>query len=281
MTVDIVEAARAEVARAAGAKSISSSHCVIPAFPGSLRRAGGGERRRWTSPRLDGVDALFLGHQHLLLPGDDFAGVAGRRRRSAGCSTASRPSWPGFWGSHLGVIDLDARARRASGWRVAQRAGRGPADRPARRRRRRDRARRIGPLGARRRAKPRTTATLTYVRSPVGRLALAASYLFGADRRRSDSRSSSMRPSAPTPRRSPPRAPTSLRCRFSRPRRRSNAAGAAGRTIIPTSRRVRSRSRTSPTSIPIPNSVRVVKVDGATLRRMARAIGVDLPPHRS
>ena len=27
--------------------------------------------------RLDGVDALFLGHQHLLFPGEDFAGVPG------------------------------------------------------------------------------------------------------------------------------------------------------------------------------------------------------------
>ncbi len=66
---------------------------------------------------VPGIDAIFLGHQHLLLPGTDFAGVEGVDI-DAGALHGVPAFMPGFWGSHLGVIDL-ALERTATGWRVA------------------------------------------------------------------------------------------------------------------------------------------------------------------
>ena len=116
---------------------------------------------------VPGVDALFLGHQHLLLPGADFAGVDGVDV-VAGALHGVPAFMPGFWGSHLGVIDL-ALERQDAGWRVA--AAKVEA-RPIYARD--DRA--VTPLTI---ADPKTLAaaqrahdeTLAYVRLPVGEIA--------------------------------------------------------------------------------------------------------------
>jgi 2',3'-cyclic-nucleotide 2'-phosphodiesterase / 3'-nucleotidase len=67
--------------------------------------------------RVPGIDALFLGHQHLLLPGGDFTSVEGVDV-AAGAIYGVPSFMPGFWGSHLGVIDLELE-RQDAGWRVA------------------------------------------------------------------------------------------------------------------------------------------------------------------
>jgi 2',3'-cyclic-nucleotide 2'-phosphodiesterase/3'-nucleotidase len=67
--------------------------------------------------KVEGIDALFLGHQHLLFPGEDFAGVATVDAERG--TIAGKPAvMPGFAGSHLGIIDL-ALARSDEGWHVA------------------------------------------------------------------------------------------------------------------------------------------------------------------
>ena len=66
---------------------------------------------------VGGIDAMFLGHQHLLLPGEDFAGIDGVDVAN-GAVLGAPAFMPGFWGSHLGVIDL-ALERAGAGWRVA------------------------------------------------------------------------------------------------------------------------------------------------------------------
>jgi 2',3'-cyclic-nucleotide 2'-phosphodiesterase/3'-nucleotidase len=117
--------------------------------------------------RVGGVDALFLGHQHLLLPGVDFAGVEGVDV-AAGALLGVPAFMPGFWGSHLGLIDLTLERRNAT-WRVAA------AKVEARPIYARD-DRVVTPLAA---ADPKVLAaaqqahdeTLTYVRSPVGDIA--------------------------------------------------------------------------------------------------------------
>ncbi len=67
--------------------------------------------------RVPGIDAMFLGHQHLLLPGADYSGVAGVDV-AKGALYGVPAFMPGFWGSHLGLIDLTLE-RPAAGWRVA------------------------------------------------------------------------------------------------------------------------------------------------------------------
>ena len=64
-----------------------------------------------------GIDAMFLGHQHLLLPGEDFDGIDGVDVAN-GALLGVPAFMPGFWGSHLGVIDLSLE-RVDAGWRVA------------------------------------------------------------------------------------------------------------------------------------------------------------------
>ena len=262
-TVDMVEAARARGWRTQGPTSISSSRSATPAFRVCASAHRRGER---------GAGPRHAGRRRRAVSRPSALAVSRRgfcRRRpaptpSAERSTASRRSWPGSGAAISASSTLS--------WSVGRRpmagcagARRGPADRQARRQWRRDRARRVGRFGARR-GQSRACRDARLCAHAGRRARDAAAHLSGADRRRSDSRARQRGPARLRQRRSPRRAPTSLRCRFSRPRRHSNAAGAAGRTFIPTSPRVRSRSRTWPTSIPIPNSVRVVKVDGATLR---------------
>ncbi len=108
--------------------------------------AGGGERGPGSRQARLGVDALFLGHQHLLLPGEDFVGFPGVDARRG--TIHGKPAvMAGFSGSHLGLIDL----RPGDGCGLAGRggAGRGPADRATRRKRPGGRAGRVGRLRAR------------------------------------------------------------------------------------------------------------------------------------
>jgi 2',3'-cyclic-nucleotide 2'-phosphodiesterase/3'-nucleotidase len=110
---------------------------------------------------------MFLGHQHLLLPGADFAGVAGVDVIK-GALHGVPAFMPGFWGSHLGLIDLTLE-RVASGWRVTAAT---VEARPIYARSDRE----VAPLIE---AEPKVLAaaqqahdqTLAYVRSPVGDIA--------------------------------------------------------------------------------------------------------------
>ena len=165
-TVDIVEAARAEVGRLKGRVDL----IVVLCHSGISRLAPvrGEENAGKEVARLDGVDALFLGHQHLLFPGEDFAGVSGADAERG--TLHGKPAvMAGFWGSHLGVIDLGLELD-AGRWRVAR------AEVEARPIVRRDGngaaialvESDASVLDA---ARDAHTATLHYVRAPVGRLA--------------------------------------------------------------------------------------------------------------
>lgn len=71
--------------------------------------------------QLPGVDALLTGHTHMVFPSAQFAGIAGIdvvRGTVDGTPTAMA----GFWGSHLGVIDLTLQ-RHANGWTVVDGMG--------------------------------------------------------------------------------------------------------------------------------------------------------------
>ena len=70
---------------------------------------------------VPGIDAMFLGHQHLLLPGGDFAGIDGVDA-ARGAIHGVPAFMPGFWGSHLGLIDLELE-RKDANWRDPRRQG--------------------------------------------------------------------------------------------------------------------------------------------------------------
>ena len=132
-----------------------------------MRQALGEENAGQDLAKLDGVDALFLGHQHLLLPGEDFVGIPGVDA-DRGTIHGKPAVMAGFWGSHLGIIDLTLE--KDTGWRVAE--ARVEA-RPIARRDANGRAIALtesdpSVLEA---AKTAHEATLRYIRTPVGRLA--------------------------------------------------------------------------------------------------------------
>jgi len=68
--------------------------------------------------KVDGIDVILTGHQHLVFPGGKaFDGIDGVNNVKG--SLHGKPACqPGFWGSHLGIIDLDLE-KRGERWRVA------------------------------------------------------------------------------------------------------------------------------------------------------------------
>ena len=116
VTRDIVDAARAWVPemREAGADIvIAMSHSGIDA-------TGLKERMENASLYLagvDGIDAVVTGHQHLVFPGKDYEGMEGVD--SASGTLMGKPAvMGGFWGSHMGLVDL-LLERDGNSWRIA------------------------------------------------------------------------------------------------------------------------------------------------------------------
>jgi 2',3'-cyclic-nucleotide 2'-phosphodiesterase/3'-nucleotidase len=114
-TRDIVQAARAWVPqiREEGADIvIALSHSGIDA-----EQADGMENASLFLAGVDGIDAVFTGHQHLVFPGTkDFQGLEGVDAEKG--TLQGKPAvMGGFWGSHLGLIDL-LLERDGARWRV-------------------------------------------------------------------------------------------------------------------------------------------------------------------
>ncbi|KQZ55226.1 2', 3'-cyclic nucleotide 2'-phosphodiesterase [Rhizobium sp. Root149] len=115
-TRDIVQAAKAwvPVMKEAGADVIIAlSHSGID---------GTGQSERMENASLylagvEGIDAIFTGHQHLVFPGPkDFEGVPGADIKKG--TLQGKPAvMAGFWGSHMGLIDL-LLERDGNKWKV-------------------------------------------------------------------------------------------------------------------------------------------------------------------
>src|SRR5579859_8103906 len=113
-TRDIVEAAEAHVPalRAKSDLVVALCHSGISAAP----RAGGDENAALYLAQVPGIDVIFTGHAHRVFPGPDYAGKPGIDA-VRGTLNGVPAVMPGFWGSHLGLIDLELR-QRGGGWRV-------------------------------------------------------------------------------------------------------------------------------------------------------------------
>jgi 2',3'-cyclic-nucleotide 2'-phosphodiesterase/3'-nucleotidase len=248
LTVDIVEAVGAELneLRTRVDLVVVLGHSGISRLASTLGEENAGQ----DLAKLDGIDALFLGHQHLLLPGEDFVGLQGVDTKRG--TIHGRPAvMAGCWGSHLGIIDLRLDTR----WRVDEAR---VEVRPI--------ARRDATGGATavvqsdpsvlEAAKAAHEATLDDVRTPVGRLATSLHTYLALI---ADAQSAYAAPLA------------------------SARADLAGLPILSAAAPFKCGGRSGPSSYtdiaagplaikdvadvyPYPNSLRVVKVDGATLR---------------
>lgn len=115
VTRDIVEAAKAWVPqiREEGADIvIALSHSGIDVQQGDMM-----ENASFFVAGVEGIDAVFTGHQHLVFPGKkDFQKLEGVDAEKG--TLQGKPAvMGGFWGSHMGLIDLMLE-RDGSRWKI-------------------------------------------------------------------------------------------------------------------------------------------------------------------
>ncbi len=164
MVRDIVQAARAWVPqmREDGADIVVAlSHSGIA--PGS---EAGMENASLHLATVEGIDAIMTGHQHLVFPGSrDFLNIPGVDP-ARGTLHGKPAVMAGFWGSHVGIVDLMLQ-HDGGRWTIVDSASEA---RPIYERR----GRLVIPLVGTRRKVAATVAsdhrkTLAYVRTPVGK----------------------------------------------------------------------------------------------------------------
>jgi 2',3'-cyclic-nucleotide 2'-phosphodiesterase/3'-nucleotidase len=115
-TRDIVETAQAYVPRMKeeGADIIIAlSHSGIAAD-----QTTGAENASLQLAAVEGIDVVLTGHQHLVFPGPDYEGIEGVDIEAG--TLAGKPAvMPGFWGSHMGLIDLLLEQDADGKWTIA------------------------------------------------------------------------------------------------------------------------------------------------------------------
>ena len=116
-TRDIVETAKAYVPKMKeeGADIIVAlSHSGISADA----TEPGAENASLQLAAVDGIDVVFTGHQHLVFPNSkDYEGVAGADI-TAGTLSGKPAVMAGFWGSHMGLIDLMLEKNADGKWAI-------------------------------------------------------------------------------------------------------------------------------------------------------------------
>ena len=111
--IDIVEAARRYVPtmRAMGANLVVA---LVHSGLSGVAARGMDENAAAYLAQVPGIDAILAGHAHLVFPDPSFANLPGADI-ARGTINGVPTVMAGFWGSHLGVVDLTLR-RTASGW---------------------------------------------------------------------------------------------------------------------------------------------------------------------
>ena len=112
---DIVDTARAYIPemKEKGADRIIA---LNQAGIGAARHPDGMENATVPLAGLDGIDALVTGHSHLVFPSPTFDGLDAVDAKN-GLVHGKPTVMGGFWGSHLGLIDLMIE-RDGNAWRV-------------------------------------------------------------------------------------------------------------------------------------------------------------------
>ncbi|MFT4012513.1 MAG: bifunctional 2',3'-cyclic-nucleotide 2'-phosphodiesterase/3'-nucleotidase [Paracoccus sp. (in: a-proteobacteria)] len=115
-TRDIVEAARAWVPklRAEGVDLVVAlSHSGVSTDP----YAPGMENASYHLADVEGIDAIVMGHAHRVWPGDDYEGEG--LDPATGRIKGKPAVMAGFWGSHMGLIDLMLE-HDGAGWKIVE-----------------------------------------------------------------------------------------------------------------------------------------------------------------
>ena len=113
---DILQSARAyvpEIKEKGADIIIALSHSGI----GSARESEGMENASLPLAAVEGIDAILTGHSHLVFPSSRYADLEGIDA-DKGTLHGKPATMGGYWGSHLGLIDLMLE-RDGNGWRVA------------------------------------------------------------------------------------------------------------------------------------------------------------------
>ena len=81
-------------------------------------RKGGEENAALHLAKVDGIDVILTGHQHFTFPGGkEFNNIPGVDVK-AGTLHGKPAVMAGFWGSHLGLVDLEL-TKEGNAWKVA------------------------------------------------------------------------------------------------------------------------------------------------------------------
>ncbi|MCQ4162365.1 bifunctional 2',3'-cyclic-nucleotide 2'-phosphodiesterase/3'-nucleotidase [Roseomonas sp. GC11] len=162
-TTDIVEAARQHLPKLRAESDVVVALCHSGIAGGAAQK--GAENAALYLAEVPGIDAILTGHQHLVFPGNDFANIPGVDAKR-GTLHGVPAVMAGFWGSHLGIIDL-VLERQGQAWKVADFA---TEARPIYERLpdRRILARAESSAAVLAAARTEHEATLAYVRQPVG-----------------------------------------------------------------------------------------------------------------
>jgi len=99
---------------------------IVVAIPHSgistATRSGMEEQTTYYLSLVPDIDAIMFGHSHRVFPSDTYADVGGVDLIN-GTINGVAATMPGFWGSHLGYVDLDLAVSPEGVWTVVQ--GRG------------------------------------------------------------------------------------------------------------------------------------------------------------
>jgi len=94
---------------------------IVIAVPHSglstMARNGMEENATYYLSEVDGIDAILFGHAHTVFPSETFADLEGVDI-AKGTINGVAAVMPGFWGSHLGVIDLTFNVTDDGEWTV-------------------------------------------------------------------------------------------------------------------------------------------------------------------
>lgn len=99
---------------------------VIVAIPHSgmydTPREGMDEHATYYLAKVEGIDAIMFGHSHRVFPGDKALDAYDGVDSEKGTVFGVAATMPGFWGSHLGVVDLTLEQQNGK-WEVVDGTG--------------------------------------------------------------------------------------------------------------------------------------------------------------